>query len=415
MLHFAIDQVYWECREGLWAEDHSVTRPTLLSELRKRLFECAKSLHGSGMRTTVIGELILSNPELRLVNIWAEMVKYYTSCALTKREDRLPALLGIANRISAVTELKHLYGCFFDGSSLSLRALLWRRQNDFLVQRKAPLEDLSTGALKETNRSLHSQDRYLSERIPAPYRAMQAPSWSWVSLDGAVNYHYATDEEADDFQVCDSNLDSKTVFGSVRPIARLLKLPNIKDCDNSSYQELTISSYLIKAFSWRWSLNLPKRKNSPDILLARSNSLYDENSLDNRHDNHHCSMIKELPNRQWPTVSTYDFGLYAENSYKVADNSRVCFDTKNCQPETFWLLPLFGRHSMSTKGCAVCTKNLRKYHRLCLVLEPTNVGEHEQKYRRIGFAQLVQHYKTPKRFDDKIEAAAEEKQVVVLI
>ena len=99
---------------------------------------------------------------------WAEYVELYSRCNLTRPDDKLVALGGIARRAS-----ESLQAC---GRLDSYLAGLWRNRL---------LSELLW------NTGYRSASRYTG-----PYRA---PTWSWASIDGEVNmdyYHYRGEMEA---------------------------------------------------------------------------------------------------------------------------------------------------------------------------------------------------------------------------
>lgn len=91
-----------------------------------------------------------SNPEWNIYRIWNKVVEAYSRCFLTKKEDKLAALSGIAKYIHANT------------SGDTYLACLWRQVLPFQLL-----------WAKHRSRLIRS----------TPYRA---PSWSWASVDGEI-------------------------------------------------------------------------------------------------------------------------------------------------------------------------------------------------------------------------------------
>jgi hypothetical protein len=121
---------------------------------------------------------------------WKRVIDEYTLCGLTKAEDKLIAISGLAQRVAAVTTDSYLAG-------------LWRRH--LLSQLMWEVQDPSTTAF----------------RVPASpgnphYRA---PSWSWASIDGKILIR-SPDSDQDSLPLIEIvNADVKTVtedlFGQV--------------------------------------------------------------------------------------------------------------------------------------------------------------------------------------------------------
>lgn len=88
-------------------------------------------------------------------DVWANLVTDYTARNLSYGSDKFPAIAGIAQK-------------FRDGWNENYLAGLWESQFINLLQWRR-----------------HSLANFKSFRPPATYRA---PSWSWASIDGAVEY-----------------------------------------------------------------------------------------------------------------------------------------------------------------------------------------------------------------------------------
>lgn len=81
----------------------------------------------------------------KLLRYWYDIVEVYANCNITKAEDRLPAIAGVAKRMSALTGFLYLAG-------------LW-------------LEDIVQGLCWESGNALpQTSSKYLG------------PTWSWVPL-----------------------------------------------------------------------------------------------------------------------------------------------------------------------------------------------------------------------------------------
>jgi hypothetical protein len=59
---------------------------------------------------------------INLIQSWYEIVQYYGTCNITKVEDRLPAIAGIAKRISELTGFSYAAGLWIeDTANTSIR------------------------------------------------------------------------------------------------------------------------------------------------------------------------------------------------------------------------------------------------------------------------------------------------------
>lgn len=138
-LHYTKTQLFWECRESKACEYSPDPYPriqTIPSEPPRHL----DSKH----------ELAGLNVE-PLHRHWPEIIEKYTDTLLTKPEDKLVAISGLARQVYSITKDKYCAGIWREDLVLQL---LWRLQRP---QHKAEL----------------------------PYRA---PSWSWASTEGKVEF-----------------------------------------------------------------------------------------------------------------------------------------------------------------------------------------------------------------------------------
>jgi hypothetical protein len=134
-LHFTSEQFFWQCRElkacdtfpdGILEPSLSVMFPTT-----PRNGGRDPKFHGSPSE------------------VWRRVVVNYTSAKLTKEQDKLIALSGIAMRLHLHTKVQYLAGLWERNIE---RQLLWRPSRE-------------------------------DKRRPTKYRA---PSWSWASMEGPI-------------------------------------------------------------------------------------------------------------------------------------------------------------------------------------------------------------------------------------
>ncbi|KAL3298818.1 HET-domain-containing protein [Colletotrichum asianum] len=200
-LHFAADQVHWECRQSIISEsgsspygygqgesaENSIARGWLgkmardiVPDIKPGNEEVSKSVRGDP-------KLAIDNSNVSYEN-WYRMLQNYTERNITKDVDRLPALSGIARAFSSKSPSLYLAG-------------IW-------------LDDIASGLLWYVNVPE-------SARCPDTYRA---PSWSWAAIEGSpvtfLSTHFfgRRPGEVDEIEYVDHNidLDSADPFGRVK-------------------------------------------------------------------------------------------------------------------------------------------------------------------------------------------------------
>lgn len=151
LLYFTQHQILWECDTTRKCEAFVNQSPKEYSEpheREERIYTWFESL-GPSER----GQL-----PLKLFRAWIQVVKTYSRCLLTMPGDKLVAIHGIASLFQDLSDDSYLLGIwvsrFFD-------CLIWR------VQR-------GEGIISRPNE----------------YRA---PSWSWASIEGAIEMYHQTD------------------------------------------------------------------------------------------------------------------------------------------------------------------------------------------------------------------------------
>jgi hypothetical protein len=150
VLHFARQQLFWECRELEACESY----PSGLPKNRKGYSSHPKStMFEDDLKnsTRTISDASNSPKKPSAFEHWAWIVEAYTRAELTVISDRLIALAGIAAQMQRVFNDDYLAG-------------LWRR-------------------------SFHHELLWIVKGVqsfrPDVYRA---PSWSWISVEGAISY-----------------------------------------------------------------------------------------------------------------------------------------------------------------------------------------------------------------------------------
>jgi hypothetical protein len=94
------------------------------------------------------------SPSITTYNTWYQAIQEYSRCEMSLPEDKLPAISGLAIKLSETIQDRYIAGLWLRDIS---RGLMW-----------------STWPFLKVKRS----------------EVWRAPSWSWASIDNAVNYKY---------------------------------------------------------------------------------------------------------------------------------------------------------------------------------------------------------------------------------
>ncbi|EKG14763.1 Heterokaryon incompatibility [Macrophomina phaseolina MS6] len=152
-IHLAEKQMFWECREAILGEDGCHYQASVeegLAGLGRFVsgFERGKER----LRGNVCWDANII--EQSFINNWHRIVSTYSGCGFTHDSDRLPALLGLADRLAPTTDLVYYRGNWINAES------------------KHPPRCLAWWACSPGKRTGDSQVR--------------APTWSWSALEGEV-------------------------------------------------------------------------------------------------------------------------------------------------------------------------------------------------------------------------------------
>ncbi|KAE8378037.1 heterokaryon incompatibility protein-domain-containing protein [Aspergillus bertholletiae] len=206
ILLYGAKQLFWECRAISRAED---------GDLRLGNLHNLNRLRGTAsIKTTIFGPRPAGDSEINYRG-WYEMVEEYTQRSITHQSDRFPALSGVADAVAQTSRDKYLAGIWRQGL---VEGLLWCALN-------------GQESLK-----------------PTSYRA---PSWSWASAEGPVQfivYHFlercrwkrgiADYEQLATFVDCDVTKDGPDIYGALssgylRVHAPLLPVKRLCPTDNN--------------------------------------------------------------------------------------------------------------------------------------------------------------------------------------
>jgi hypothetical protein len=192
VLHFCQDQIAWECCRSVAAECFTDGVPSF--ELKG-----GQVLYGARLKGLVPDKDVRLAPEIPVYRAWGSIVERYSKLGLTKPEDKLIALSGIAKMMSRQIREPYVAGMW---NKYLAGQLLWRVDPVFENGR---FSYLSKRPKDQENVSSHPYDR--------------APTFSWAAIDAerGITYGEAT-EQGMLFQVEKVNVPAKTEdkFGLVK-------------------------------------------------------------------------------------------------------------------------------------------------------------------------------------------------------
>lgn len=155
-IHFAGDQIYWECDKEFVGEDGGDMQGAADTETITRSMLCQIIDDFRGFRRNhnfPNQDRFDRNSDLH--SLWARLVSLYSRCGLSDPNDKLPALQSLTLELGSILNLQFHEGHLFDNTRFVLSGLLWRASK-------------GTSLVK-----------------PCQHRA---PSWSWASMDGPINF-----------------------------------------------------------------------------------------------------------------------------------------------------------------------------------------------------------------------------------
>ncbi|KAJ9632025.1 hypothetical protein H2203_000426 [Taxawa tesnikishii (nom. ined.)] len=156
MLHYGPNEMTWECNEAWSCE---------CGRVDENLASSSEYVHMSPMLHAVRTGRWNENCDLNSsYDLWDQCLENYTSRALTRETDKLPALSGFVKRVQDLT--RHIHG-----EHDEYLAGLWRG-------------NLPDGLLWEATTPASNRSKAtMSGRRPRSYLA---PSWSWASLNSPI-------------------------------------------------------------------------------------------------------------------------------------------------------------------------------------------------------------------------------------
>lgn len=158
ILHFGLDQIYWECNEKNSCETFPGGVPISMIDLEPRFKSQSPAIDGTRLRcfSEEWYGLLKVDPALNPYDLWSNIVAAYTRCNLTKWTDKLVAIFGVAKHIQRIIDDQYLAG-------------LWKRHLPYHL--------------------LWYKERPSSIPMDWSDENYRAPSWSWASVDGEITDH----------------------------------------------------------------------------------------------------------------------------------------------------------------------------------------------------------------------------------
>ncbi|KAL8883645.1 MAG: hypothetical protein Q9215_008112 [Flavoplaca cf. flavocitrina] len=154
VLHFCRNELIWECNEMAASEAYPTGLPSIYrNQAKARLKSLDPDTEGRRLRQLATTE---SDSRFFAHQLWPRIVQLYTQCQLTKPNDKLIAISGIAKRMSSIIRDDYVIG-------------MWRR---YLPSELLWFVDH------------HRQSNGQPSVRPDEYRA---PSFSWASIEGCIS------------------------------------------------------------------------------------------------------------------------------------------------------------------------------------------------------------------------------------
>ena len=163
ILHYTKDQIFWQCLSLTACESAPQGLPGSVNQISRIELNWRSAFHNGRME----GNTTLSRYEkgdLQLDESWKAAVRSYSGCKLTRSEDKLMALAGIANVMRKASGQRYLAG-------------LWGPT--------APSELWTSNIIDQLGWKVLNGSK--SDGSPSVrYDKWCAPTWSWASVNGEI-------------------------------------------------------------------------------------------------------------------------------------------------------------------------------------------------------------------------------------
>ncbi|PMD27093.1 hypothetical protein NA56DRAFT_684551 [Hyaloscypha hepaticicola] len=173
--------MFWECNEGTFAEDGHVVLKRGLAECGQREGPFSKLAYSS----TLDGPSPMSQEAF--ASQWERLVKAYSTLKLTRGDDKLPALSGLAAAFHSRTQNNEYIAGIW--RQCLPKQLAWsitskKPEKEHQIFQVTEYKDGSKGYHTQTDNSFVHASQL--SRKPITYLA---PSFSWAAVDGEIQFH----------------------------------------------------------------------------------------------------------------------------------------------------------------------------------------------------------------------------------
>lgn len=207
VVHYAKDQIYFQCQVEICAEDgarfQNFYNPECLMVYRSHPSIGQASRGPVSMVQGFDSHNLHTSSSWRLGCGWNFAVELYSRCQLTCENDKLPALSGLAEWVARETNDHYLAGLW---EQHILQDLLWRVY---------PYEeDIPSWTYEASLAQVVHSKRLAAISRPSSYRA---PTWSWAAMVGSIKFERLSEKHVC-AEFCGASVApaGRHVFGSVQ-------------------------------------------------------------------------------------------------------------------------------------------------------------------------------------------------------
>lgn len=155
-VHFAGDQIYWECDRYFVGEDGGDMQGAADTSTYTRSLLCKIIDDSCGFRRDPdCNNTHRFDLSADVHSLWAGLVSLYSRCGLSNPNDKLPALHSLTLELGSILGFPFHEGHLFDDTRFVLTGLLWRAER--------------------------------GSSLVKPFQP-RAPTWSWASMDGPIDF-----------------------------------------------------------------------------------------------------------------------------------------------------------------------------------------------------------------------------------
>ena len=175
-IHFASDELYFECESDMWSESGFKLKNaqfSLVNCLRAQVQPKDQDQTARGI-SFIVGNSVDKQGSIRHRQGWLSLIEDYSRRALTVASDKLLAVAGVARVIAEETGHRYLAGLWAEHLEGDM---FWR------VQTHEETVTLDEEDDYEPRARVGSLIGHASR--PAQVRA---PSWSWAAVDGPIKF-----------------------------------------------------------------------------------------------------------------------------------------------------------------------------------------------------------------------------------